>query len=553
MKLSIKKKIQPKAQTEEGSKQKELLTQNILIPQAPITKKQIMRNNTGIKKIPSTSYTSSSSMNKIIFPNTINYSIKEENGKNEKRAKIYKERNSRINCLKNLKRHFFSGNLILPKPFWFRSGKNINDTNKNANKMFKNTFSDMQSFCSFFNYNYNSNNNSNTTANTHNNSNKKNNSTSFQKCSNLYKINLKTLSRKNSMKNKKNNCPIKHMINRNQNKLIKEEENRNDNNTNTNNNIIKDENNNNNISQNEDNSISNNYNEEDNIKRYNNIKYSGEYINDILDNLLKEEKELKIKIDQNYFYSQPEINDKMRAILIDWIIDVHSKFNLKEETLYITIHIIDCYLSLKKIERCNLQLLGVTALFIACKQNEIIFRRLKEYAYITDNAYTVLDIKNMESNILKILDFNILFPSSLSFYEIICNNLDIINDCEKFNLGEFLMQSFFIDSNSLKYSYSTIACSACYIVMKFFKMKNYQYCYDSKIFNIKENKELMEQKIENNNISSFIIKECAKDMCYFIGELSKNNLKAVLRKFSTPKYGNVTKLIFGSLLQDENE
>ena len=79
MKLSIKKKNQLKAQTEEGSKQKELLTQNILIPQAPITKKQIMRNNTGIKKIPSTSYTSSSSMNKIIFPNTINYSIKEEN------------------------------------------------------------------------------------------------------------------------------------------------------------------------------------------------------------------------------------------------------------------------------------------------------------------------------------------------------------------------------------------------------------------------------------------------------------------------------------------
>ena len=560
MKLSIKKKIQPQAQTEEGPKQKELITQNIFIPQVPITKKQIMRNNTGIKKIPSVSYTSSSSMNKMIFPDTINYSIKEEYEKNEKRAKIYKERNSRKNCLKNLKKHFFSGNLILPKPFWFRSGKNINDTNKNKNKMYKNTFSDIQSFCSFFNYNYNynSNNNSNTTANTHNNSNKKNNSNSFQKCSNLYKINLKTLSRKNSLKqnyDKKNNCPIKHIINRNQNKIIKEEENKNDNiiniNTNINNNIIKDENNN--IYQKGINSIYNNYNEEDNIKRYNNIKYSGEYINDILDNLLKEEKEIKIKIDQNYFYSQPEINDKMRAILIDWIIDVHSKFNLKEETLYITIYIIDCYLSLKKIERCNLQLLGVTALFIACKQNEIIFRRLKEYAYITDNAYTVLDIRSMESNIFKTLDFNILFPSSLSFYEIMCNNLGIINDLEKFNLGEFLIQSFFIDSNSLKYSYSTIACSACYIVMKFFKMKNYKYCYDSKRFNIKENKELMEKKIENNNISSFVIKECAKDICYFVGELSKNNLKAVFRKFSSLKYGNVTKLIFGSLLQDENE
>ena len=276
----------------------------MFIPQVPISKKQIMRNNTGIKKIASTSYTSSSSMNKILFPNIINYPIKEENEKKEKREKIYKERNNKINYLKNLKRHFFSGNLILPKPSWFRTGKNINATNKNKNKMIKKTFSDMQSFCSFFNYNYTSNNNSNTTANTHNNSNKKNNSNSFQKF-NKYKINLKTFSRKNSMKQnyikKNNNYPIKHSININQNKIIKEEEIKNNNNNNINirnkNIIIKDENNNNNLYIN--NSIYNNYNEEEHIKKYKNIKYSGEYINDILDNLLKEEKELKIKISQN--------------------------------------------------------------------------------------------------------------------------------------------------------------------------------------------------------------------------------------------------------------
>ena len=61
------------------------------------------------------------------------------------------------------------------------------------------------------------------------------------------------------------------------------------------------------------------------------------------------------------------------------------------------------------------------------------------------------------------------------------------------------------------------------------------------------------KKNENNNIASIVIKECAKDMCYFVGELSKNNLNAVLRKFSGIKYGNVTKLIFGSLLHDENK
>ena len=210
-------------------------------------------------------------------------------------------------------------------------------------------------------------------------------------------------------------------------------------------------------------------------------------------------------------------------------------------------------ISLKRIERCNLQLLGLTSLFIACKQNEIVFRRIKEYAYITDNAYTESDIINMENLILKTLNFNILFPSSLSFYEIICNNIGIINDNEKFNLGEFLMQSFFMDSSSLKYSYSTIACAASYIVMKFYKMKNYQYCYDNKIFNIKKNVELNEQKTHNNNSSIYIVKECAKNICFFVGELTKNNLKAAIRKFSNEKYGNISKLIFGNLLHNENE
>ena len=546
IKFSLTKKIQ--AQTEESSKQKDQSNQNLIIPSIPTIKKQIMRNNTGIKKIPSASYTSSSSFNKVKMTNTINYSIQEENQKIENRPKIFKERNSRINCLKNLKKQFFSGNLILPKHFWFRSGKNINDKKSSIHK---NTFSDLQSFGSFFNYN--SNNNSNTTANTHNNSNKKSNNNSFQKSNYLYKIDLKTLSRKNSIKQnytKKNICPIRYISNKNKNKSIKEE---NKNSTNNNNSYINKNCENVNMSINSTISCINNYNEKDNDKRYNNIKYSGEYINDILNNLLQEEKELKLSIDQNYFSIQPEINDKMRAILIDWLIDVHSKFNFREETLYITIYIIDCYLSIKKIERCNFQLLGVTALFISCKQNEIIFRRLKEYAYITDNAYTESDITNMENLILKELNFNLLFPSSLSFYEILCNNLGIINDDEKFYLGEFLMQSFFIDSNSLKYSYSTIACASTYIVMKFFKMKNYQYCYNNKLFNIRENKTILMQETQNNSSPSSIIKECAKDMCYFVGELSKNNLKATIRKFSCDKYRNVSRLIFGTLLNKEDE
>ena len=237
----------------------------------------------------------------------------------------------------------------------------------------------------------------------------------------------------------------------------------------------------------------------------------------------------------------------MRAILIDWLIDVHSKFNFKEETLYITIYIIDTYLSLEKIERSNFQLLGVTSLFIACKQNEILFRKLKEYSYITDYAYTEDDIRKMENKILQTLNFNILFPSSLTFYEILFNKLNLYNDKKKFNFGQFLMESFYLDENSLKYSASTIACAIGYIVMKFFKMDNYKECYNPKMFNIKPINELAEKHLKSNNYHIYIIKECAKDIYYFMNELSKGNLKSTLRKYSSEKYENVANLLFGNL------
>lgn len=69
--------------------------------------------------------------------------------------------------------------------------------------------------------------------------------------------------------------------------------------------------------------------------------------------------------------SQPEINEKMRAILIDWLIDVHQKFELSPETLYLTINIIDRFLSVKAVPRRELQLVGISATLMASKYEEI--------------------------------------------------------------------------------------------------------------------------------------------------------------------------------------
>ena len=147
-----------------------------------------------------------------------------------------------------------------------------------------------------------------------------------------------------------------------------------------------------------------------------NTQNEEEYIKDIFENLIKEEKNMINTINPNYFEYQKDINQSMRSILIDWLIDVHNKLNFKPETLYMTIYIIDSYLSQKIIQRKRFQLLGVTALLISTKFNEVYSRRLIDYVFITDNAYTIEDIKIMEKEISKTLNFNFLIPSALSFY-----------------------------------------------------------------------------------------------------------------------------------------
>jgi hypothetical protein len=255
-----------------------------------------------------------------------------------------------------------------------------------------------------------------------------------------------------------------------------------------------------------------------------NLQNVNEYIDEIFQNLINEEDIINLEIDANYLEYQPEINEKMRAILIDWLIDVNNRFHYKEETLYTTIYIMDRYLSKKVIKRKRFQLLGITSLFIASKLNEIYFRRISDYVFISDNTYTQDEIKIMEEDISKALNFDFLFPSPLSFFEILSKKLGLYEDLNSYYYGQCLMQTFLMDIRSLNYSYSTIACTCCYIVMKFYKNENYKICYNSKFYTVK--------KINiYTDINSYIIKECAKNICSIISEYFNSNIQATFNKF----------------------
>lgn len=108
-----------------------------------------------------------------------------------------------------------------------------------------------------------------------------------------------------------------------------------------------------------------------------------------------------------YLEEQKDINERMRSILVDWLVEVHLKFKLVPESLYLTVNLIDRYLERQQVHRSKLQLVGVTAMLIACKYEEIYPPIVKDFVYITDNAYTKEEILEMEKNMLQALDFDI--------------------------------------------------------------------------------------------------------------------------------------------------
>lgn len=140
-----------------------------------------------------------------------------------------------------------------------------------------------------------------------------------------------------------------------------------------------------------------------------------EYVNEIYNYLRSVESVQSVKAD--YLEGQTEILPKMRAVLIDWLVGVHLQFHLLQETLYITIAILDRYLQtdIGTVTRKKLQLVGVSAMLIAAKYEEIYAPEVKDFVYITDRAYTEKEILRMEIRILSVLNFDLGRPLPLHF------------------------------------------------------------------------------------------------------------------------------------------
>lgn len=221
--------------------------------------------------------------------------------------------------------------------------------------------------------------------------------------------------------------------------------------------------------------------------------------------------------------AQTDINEKMRAILVDWLIDVHLKFKLLPETFYMTINLIDRFLGISPVTRQKLQLVGVSAMLIASKYEEIYPPEVKDFEYVTDRAYSREEILDMEGRILSSLNFNLTTPSAYRFLERYAKVASF--DDKSFQLARYLLELSLIEYKMIKYNPSNLACSAIYLVNKIQKKEGW-----SNVMG------------KHAKYSETQLRPCAKDLCILLQNAGKGTLQAVRRKFSSAKFFEVAKI-----------
>lgn len=253
-----------------------------------------------------------------------------------------------------------------------------------------------------------------------------------------------------------------------------------------------------------------------------------EYVPDIFANLFKNEAQFSNLVDPNYMKDdkQTDINHKMRAILVDWLVEVHMKYRLRKETLFLTVNLIDRYLSRVPVARRKLQLLGVVSMFIAAKFEEIHPPKVQEFAYITDNTYTVDEILKFECRVLDRLSFQINVPTEAHFLD----RLQKTNGCDETHreMSSYILELGLLEMKMLHYQPSH-KVSAALLVSN--ELLNRRPAWPASM-------------VHHSRHSEQSLRECAEEMWQLLNASPSSSLQAVRKKYELDQHRAVAKNTF---------
>ena len=113
----------------------------------------------------------------------------------------------------------------------------------------------------------------------------------------------------------------------------------------------------------------------------------------------------------DFLDSQPNLNARMWTILYDWLAVVSYKFKFVPRSLQLACDFMLRYMSQIQVERKALQLVGIGALCLACKHEEVMIPNMNDFIFICDNAYTLQELMVMEVDILTTLQVQLHMPT----------------------------------------------------------------------------------------------------------------------------------------------
>ena len=258
-----------------------------------------------------------------------------------------------------------------------------------------------------------------------------------------------------------------------------------------------------------------------------NPQYVTEYSTMIFEDLKKNET-INVADYSSLFNCQEEITEAHRKALIEWLYAVYDKFNLLPETLYLTINIIDRYIEKKPIEVKKFQLVGVVAMFIASKYEEIYAPEIRDFVMITNNTLKREDILKMEYLIMRTLNFELYTISPFVFL----NRFHFVSGDSKKStlyLARYVLDICLLDVNFCKYKSSVKAASVLFLARKMLKID------ESNTWN---NELKMHSHLDLKDL-----KDCAKEALRYLNKnLNELNGTAMYKKYYSCDFNYISKI-----------
>ncbi|KAH9937605.1 cyclin [Fomitopsis serialis] len=155
---------------------------------------------------------------------------------------------------------------------------------------------------------------------------------------------------------------------------------------------------------------------------------------------------------------QPEIRWHMRPCLVDFLVEIHFTFRLRPETLYLTLNIIDRYVSRRIVYVKHYQLVGCAALWIAAKFEDAKERvpTVSDLAHICQDTYDESAFIQMEQHVLSTIQWTLGHPTAEAWLRLMCCT-PCLEDAKIQHVARFLMEITLFHREFCEFSPSSIA------------------------------------------------------------------------------------------------